>query len=379
MKDAMRAAAEILPAKSRAPNKPWISQSTLQLIGSRREARADNDYVKERHLHKAIRKAAKVDRGRWMDSLLQDGDWNEIRKLRRPASVRGGCLRDETGQRTESTAWAETMAKHLEDVQWRVRPAALVDGPMLGPELPVKLETFSNVEVKETIDKLKKKRASGPDDVPAEYWQAVADTTDGLSWLTRLCNECWNDECLPQEWHLSNVTAIHKKGDVENCDNYRPISSVCVAYKLFATLLLARLKSAGAEGRLTHTQFGFRSGRGTNDAIFQVRRRIDLALAQKHGCIGLLALDWKKCFDSINVEGLLHALERFGLPPKFVRIISHIYTDRSFQVLGAGSKSTVRSQKCGISQGCPMSPFLFVILMSVVTQDAVDLPAQSRK
>lgn len=160
---------------------------------------------------------------------------------------------------------------------------------------------------------------------------------------------------------------------MENCDNYRPISLVCVAYKLFATLLLARLKSAGAEGRLAQTQFGFQSGRGTSDAIFQVRRRIDLALAHKHGCIGLLALDWKKWFDSINVEGLLHTLQRFGLPPKLVRIIRHIYTDQTFQVTGAGSKSTVPAQKCGISQGCPMPPFLFVILMTIVTQDSVDL------
>ena len=141
---------------------------------------------------------------------------------------------------------------------------------------------FSSTEVKTAVEKLKKKRASGPDDVPAEYWQTMVETTDGIAWLTRLCNQCWKEESIPEDWHLANVVAIHKKGDVENCDNYRLISLVCVSSKLMATLLLKRLKAAGAEQRLTETQFGFRSGRGTCDAIFAVRRHIDLALAQKY-------------------------------------------------------------------------------------------------
>ena len=49
-----------------------------------------------------------------------------------------------------------------------------------------------------------------------------------------------------------------------------------------------------------------------------VRRQLDLALAQRHGCTALVALDWKKCFDSINVEAMIRALRRFGLPEKNV-------------------------------------------------------------
>ena len=62
---------------------------------------------------------------------------------------------------------------------------------------------------------------------------------------------------LLDEWHTANVKAIFKKGNVELCANYRPISLICVAYKLFATLILTRLKDGGAEKRLTETQFGF--------------------------------------------------------------------------------------------------------------------------
>ena len=262
------------------------------------------------------------------------------------------------------------MATHLETIQWHVRPAGVVEGPNLYSELPVVSAVFTETEVLIVIKQLRSNRATGPDDIPAEYWQAVSETPTGIGFLTGLCNVCWNDESMPVDWHTAHVNALHKKGPVEDCDNYRPISLVCVFYKLFASLLLKRLKKAGAESRLTDTQFGFRSGRGTNDAIFFVRRSIELALAQRGGQIAMLALDWAKAFDSINVEALLIALKRFGLPPKILRVIGHIYSDRNFRVVDAGSTSTERRQLSGISQGCPLSPFLFVMLMTVVMEDA---------
>ena len=50
-----------------------------------------------------------------------------------------------------------------------------------------------------------------------------------------------------------------------------------------ATAFVALVVAAGAEERLSETQFGFRSGRSTLDAIFVFRRRVDLAGAQRDG------------------------------------------------------------------------------------------------
>jgi len=186
---------------------------------------------------------------------------------------------------------------------------------------------------------------------------------------------------MPSDWHIAIVTALYKKGSVEDCGNYLPISLISVAYKLFATLLLKRLKIAGAERRLTTTQFGFRSGRGTNDAIFAVRRHIELALAHKGGRVGILSLDWKMAFDSINTEALISASKRFGVPPKLLRVIQHIYADRRFSVVDGELQSTERPQRSGVSQGCPLSPFLFVMLMSVVieeTKESLSIEAQEQ-
>ena len=45
----------------------------------------------------------------------------------------------------------------------------------------------------------------------------------------------------PEEWKRVKVKVIHKKGDVENVSNYRPICSLPALYKLFSTILYGRL------------------------------------------------------------------------------------------------------------------------------------------
>jgi len=97
---------------------------------------------------------------------------------------------------------------------------------------------------------------------------------------------------------------------------------------------------------------------------------IENAVAIKDKTLVMLALDWAKAFDSISPEALMHALTRFGLPDKFLRIVNAIYSDRTFCVSDAGHTSEAICQKYGICQGCPLSPFLFGMLMTVLITDA---------
>ena len=163
---------------------------------------------------------------------------------------------------------------------------------------------------------------------------------------------------------------MYKKGTPTDCNNYRPISLVSVLYKVYAKILLNRLKEAGAETRVWSRQFGFKSGCSTEDALYIVRRRIEQAWASRGGRTFLLALDWRKAFDSISPARLMHALKRFGLNESMLNAVAEIYTDRSFHVRDEGNISSERPQLAGISQGCPLSPFLFGMLMTVLLRDA---------
>ena len=96
---------------------------------------------------------------------------------------------------------------------------------------------------------------------------------------------------------------------------------------------------------------------------------IDAAWSLADGKLMMVLLDWRKAFDRVSGEAMLSALRRFGLPPDIVKMIHGIYTDRVFSVSDAGQESKPRVQGSGISQGCPLSPYLFIILMTVLCHD----------
>ena len=111
------------------------------------------------------------------------------------------------------------------------------------------------------------------------------------------------------------------------------------------------------------SQFGFRAGCRTEDTIFIARWRIKLARAQRNGAVSLLAVGWAKAFDSINVVSLLDALRRAGLQTAFLSMVQGMLSARRFYVRDFGSTSGEYDQLSGISQGCTLSPLLFIVAM----------------
>lgn len=70
---------------------------------------------------------------------------------------------------------------------------------------------------------------------------------------------------------------------------------------------------------------------------------------------------------------LIFALKRFGIPLHVVDIIKSIYSGMIFRVKDKGSSSKPGSQKNGICQGCPLSLFLPIIVMTVLMDDAYEI------
>ena len=110
------------------------------------------------------------------------------------------------------------------------------------------------------------------------------------------------------------------------------------------------------------TQYGFRKGRSTVDAVF-IARRIQ-EHAERTGRTGLmLLLDWEKAFDKVSQEWLMIALRSLGIPEDLMKVIEGLYRDPLFYVEIDGIKSSTARQNTGIRQGCPFSPYSFILLM----------------
>ena len=83
----------------------------------------------------------------------------------------------------------------------------------------------------------------------------------------------------------------------------------------------------------------------------------------------LLFLDWQQAFDRLSREGLLSALRRIGCTPHFLEVIGSIYQDPKFVVRTSQGTSQEYAEGSGIRQGCPLSPYLFLIVMTALFHD----------
>ena len=73
---------------------------------------------------------------------------------------------------------------------------------------------------------------------------------------------------LPDELKFGTITPVYKKGQKDNIENYRPISTFPIFGKIFEKLLYSRIHNFMTERRITcETQLGFRKHYSTRHAI----------------------------------------------------------------------------------------------------------------
>ena len=74
-------------------------------------------------------------------------------------------------------------------------------------------------EVEMAVEKLKRHKTLGIDQIPAELFNAGGRTI--FSEIHKPVHSVWNKEELPEDWKESIIVPICKKGDATDCSNYR--------------------------------------------------------------------------------------------------------------------------------------------------------------
>ena len=117
----------------------------------------------------------------------------------------------------------------------------------------------------DAIARLKNGRAAGPDGIPPELLKCATGPVAAA--LHSLILTVWREGKVPAEWRDGIITALYKgKGSKADCGNYRPITLLSVLGKVFAHVLLARIKPLLLTNRRPQ-QSGFTTGRRAADAV----------------------------------------------------------------------------------------------------------------
>lgn len=120
--------------------------------------------------------------------------------------------------------------------------------------------------------------------------------------------------------------------------------------------------------KISEMQYAFVSGKGTVDAIFIIRQLQERRLEgnRKMYCA---FVDLEKAYDRVPRELVYWCLRKRGMPEKLVRIVKAMYEGAVTTVNTVFGETEQFEVKTGLHQGSALSPFLFVLVLDVLSEN----------
>ena len=232
--------------------------------------------------------------------------------------------------------------------------------------LPIDEGSISLNEIATAASQLKTGKACGMDSIPPE----LLKLTGIHEILLPVLNQAFETGVVPDEWKVSGIIPIFKKGDASVCANYRGIALMSLAAKLYNRILLNRIQPH-VEPLLRPNQNGFRVGRSTVQHILALRRIIEeCTVRQECQCV-VTFIDFSKAFDSISRTRMEEVLYNYGLSTKIVTAVMSMYSGTAARVVTADGCSADFQVEAGVLQGDTLAPYLFVIVVDYVLRAAI--------
>ena len=229
--------------------------------------------------------------------------------------------------------------------------AQSLEGPVLLEELNTALKNIKN------------NKTPGIDGFPSEFFKMFWSKLKLL--ILRVANYCYSKGKLSTTWRQSLINCI-PKGDKprQYLKNRRPISLLCVLYKLISSVIANRLKKV-LDILVSKSQTGFVPGRYIGESLRLIYDLMEYA--ERKRIKGLLMLiDFEKAFDSISWKFLYNILEYFGFGPEFICWVKLLNTDICASVIQAGVKSDFLKIERGCKQGDPIAAYLYILCGQVL-------------
>lgn len=221
-------------------------------------------------------------------------------------------------------------------------------------------------EVRRVISSMKSKNSTGWDKISSQLIKTLVHVL--ASPIAHLCNLSLANGKFPENFKLAVVIPIFKAGDKLSPGNYRPISLLSTLSKILETIVNKRLILYLEDNKyLSTNQYGFRSGRSTEDAVLKLTTEITKHLDKGKKCTGVF-LDLQKAFDTVSIPILLKRLETLGLRgPVQDWFRSYLYQRRQFVHLG-GTSSDEEFCSYGVPQGSTLGPTLFLAYINQLAE-----------
>lgn len=365
--------------------KPWITPGLLRCIRNRdklfkKSKKNPNDVI-----HKVIYTRYKNFCNNLLKKIKRNYEHNEFQKAKNNTKKTWNVIKKICNISRENTKVSASLLKlavdpieavnkvneYFADVGKKLASAAhFKDVPqkyipyMVSQTVPNSMVLIGtdSLEIRSLIEGLNNQCAVGWDGIASSIIKAAVDILTPS--ITYVCDLCLTRGVFPKVFKKAVIHPVFKKGSKDCISNYRPISVLSTLSKILEKLINRRLTSyLDKFSLLASNQYGFRSGRSTEDALMDLVDDTVQNMDKKRKTVGIF-LDISKAFDTVSLPLLYKKLENFGIRDIALDLFKSYLSERTQVVKINSTTSDEASLSYGVPQGSVLGPTLFSIYMN---------------
>ena len=217
------------------------------------------------------------------------------------------------------------------------------------------------------INKLKDRKAPGPDGFKPELFKIMKDSENCINGLKMSQNYIL--ESGEENSNLdTSKTTLPPKIKKPTVKDFRPFVLTNISYKIFMGIIRDEIEEHFIKNDLINVlQAGFTKKRRITDNLYILRYCTENSFKRKQ-TLFVIAIDFQKAFDSIDRSRLIETMMKFKIDSNVIEIIANIYSHDCTGLFINNNKQAEIEVTSGIRQGCNGSTLLFLLVTYIIIE-----------